>query len=1088
MGVSTGSIRLQLLGPPLLLHDGHSVRLPYQKATALLAYLATQTHPCTRERLCTLLWEESEEQRAAANLRHAVHTLRSALGEVIVVEADLVSLDRNKLWLDLDFIKHASDNGDLEEVLDLRRGMFCEGLLVRDSAGFDDWLSAQREEWDNVYLTHVMSLAETRADEGDVDGAMEATRAALATDRLHEPAHALLVRLLMERGDTASAARHLEECHRLFMDELGMPPSAETMALMSQAAQADTATTPRATADIDTVPAMLEAFARAQHVSPQKQQELIDAIVSWREGQPAPSSRERIVGPVPVTIVDHFEGRAAELEQLRQALADANIRMVSICGRGGIGKTALVARCLHEVGPDVDAILYATVRAPEFRSLDPIVELICRVLTPDMAAAARASWQGREPLWSKLDYLLRHCLGRHRTLLVLDNFEDLLDESGRVREPFADVERFIESLLLSAQTEGSVGLCRTEIVLERGLEPEEAVRVLRSLDANGALGLQTANDAALRRLAEHCHGIPRTLESLVGTLRQRRSLTLERLLEDESTLLRITENPARELFASLSHEARLVMQALAVFERPVPATGVQYMLPGLPVDDLLDALVGTHAVYFDRRMFHLHPLDRQYAYRSLPGGDETYGARALHERAAGFYRALTRPRDAWQSISDLEPQLFEFQHLVRAGQADGACDVLNDIDAEFLFRWGHAPLLVVMRSRLAERLTDDVAIEKNQGFLGIALATIGDSEEAVAHLRRAVASARKRQDDAARARWLGWLGKALGACGELREAAGHLEEAAALARRCGDTQLQSLWVGHLGGTYIAMGSMERAAEYAEEALDIARSRNDAWLAGLWTGYRGIALALRGQFGEATRHFEAALESARAENDRGLEAEWLCYLGNASFNRGDLDAAQRHLENAVAVARDIQRRRYECFALDGLGEVACLREDFNEALRCYQEARRAAEQARDRLVVVHPLRGLGYTHHLQGHLDEAEQLYREGLALGLALTDYRFEVKLALLAMARDAAAGREAMQRALAACERAVETMPELFWARYHVALCRLALGDNKAALAAYREAMRACGESGVRRRALQMLRLLPATIKTEPVEKLLRP
>ena len=59
--------------------------------------------------------------------------------------------------------------------------------------------------------------------------------------------------------------------------------------------------------------------------------------------------RERVVGPMPGAVVQHFQGRGRELGLIRWHLADEHIRLVWVCGRGGIGKTSLVTKLLHEL-------------------------------------------------------------------------------------------------------------------------------------------------------------------------------------------------------------------------------------------------------------------------------------------------------------------------------------------------------------------------------------------------------------------------------------------------------------------------------------------------------------------------------------------------------------------------------------------------------------------------------------------------------------------------------------------------------------------------------------------------------------------
>ena len=187
---------------------------------------------------------------------------------------------------------------------------------------------------------------------------------------------------------------------------------------------------------------------------------LTDAMESSAQGQRLqPRDRERIVGPMPGAVVQHFKGRGRELDSLRRRLADENVRLILVCGRGGIGKTSLITKLLHELQGgnstlpqdtipwEVEGIVYVALRQPEFRSPDKIVELICRTLESHAAQELRAKWQQQVSLADKLDFLFRRSLGWQHYLIVLDNFEDLLDSEHRIHEEFADLRQLVETCL-----------------------------------------------------------------------------------------------------------------------------------------------------------------------------------------------------------------------------------------------------------------------------------------------------------------------------------------------------------------------------------------------------------------------------------------------------------------------------------------------------------------------------------------------------------------------------------------------------------------------------------------------------------------
>src|ERR1700748_2863785 len=76
---ASGQLSLRLLGDFAAEVDGREISLTTRKARALTAYLALSDNAQdTRERLVGLLWSESDEERARASLRQAVHDIRLA--------------------------------------------------------------------------------------------------------------------------------------------------------------------------------------------------------------------------------------------------------------------------------------------------------------------------------------------------------------------------------------------------------------------------------------------------------------------------------------------------------------------------------------------------------------------------------------------------------------------------------------------------------------------------------------------------------------------------------------------------------------------------------------------------------------------------------------------------------------------------------------------------------------------------------------------------------------------------------------------------------------------------------------------------
>ena len=89
------TIRIHILGAPLVVKDGAPQRLPIKKSIALLAVLAVEG-ACTRAKLATLLWDTLDDEAARRNLRRELHRLREAgLHDALSSSDDQVALARH---------------------------------------------------------------------------------------------------------------------------------------------------------------------------------------------------------------------------------------------------------------------------------------------------------------------------------------------------------------------------------------------------------------------------------------------------------------------------------------------------------------------------------------------------------------------------------------------------------------------------------------------------------------------------------------------------------------------------------------------------------------------------------------------------------------------------------------------------------------------------------------------------------------------------------------------------------------------------------------------------------------------------------
>jgi tetratricopeptide (TPR) repeat protein len=618
--------------------------------------------------------------------------------------------------------------------------------------------------------------------------------------------------------------------------------------------------------------------------------------------------RQRVVNLRPLDVA-HFKDRLRETRTLCDHLVEGTVRLVSVVGRSGMGKTALVCHVLADLergikpseglepseGWRVDGILYLSARSTGL-ALERIYADVGRMMGEPTASQLATRWADRDiPLTAKVEYLLE-TMRDGLYLILLDNLEDYLAEDGSIAEEglLLFIERCLTQpgggarLVVTSREEVQLAAAALRgartIPLRKGLPEDEAVALLRDLDPQGTLGLRDAPEDDLRRAARLTRGIPRALEILAGILHRDPTANLPKLLADERLFgEQVVEQLVAAGYRRLGEDERRVMEALAVFDQPVDETAIAYLLhpwfPGLDVRACLRRLVRGYFVSANRVTgeYSLYPLDRDYAYRQLPEdeGVDAYNRRNLELRAADFYVGLRKPESEWKTIDDLAPQLAEFEHRVRAEDYDGACRVLEPIDLDYLYLWGHYARLVELREKLLGRLTDLDLRVGNLHSLGDACYVLGQVERAIKLY----------------------------------------EDALAIAREMGDRRGEGVQLGHLGLAYHSLGQFERAIKLHKEALAVAREIGDRRNEGVELGYLGGAYRVVGQVERAIKLHEEALAIAREIGHRRMESYLLSELGKALLATGELCKARRHCAEALAL--DVAETSYSAVLVLGI---------------------------------------------------------------------------------------------------------------------------------------------------------------------------
>ncbi|MBI5825681.1 MAG: tetratricopeptide repeat protein [Chloroflexi bacterium] len=720
-----------------------------------------------------------------------------------------------------------------------------------------------------------------------------------------------------------------------------------------------------------------------------------------RERQPekpvARKTSTRFINPQPAIAPIYFQNRFIETNQIAEFLENDTQRLMTIVGRAGVGKSALVCRLLKALErgelPDdlgemkADGIVYLSETGSHRVNFANVFADLSKLLPPSEETAERLEGIYKNPQTSTGDKMraLLDAFPSGRVILLLDNFETLIDpESLSLRD--SELSDALNALL-GGQHHAVKAVITTRIAprdlamgepgrqhhlsLDEGLESPYAENVLREMDADGRVGLKTAPDALLNKAREKTRGYPRALEALYAILSVDRYTTLEELLElslpDE-----VVQKLVGEAFNRLDLSAQKVMQALAVYNRPVSPAAIDYLLqPHLPSIDsalVLNRLVNMHFARREAGRYYLHPADKEYAFSIIPEKDLTtkdtkvtkenqeedeglltiqreldslrssrlnaFTQHDLLNRAADYFAQARKPRAEWKKLDDLSAQLAEFELRCEAGDYDTAGWIMGEIGFDYMFFWGHYRSMIDMYEKLLGKIKDIRLRGKSTGDLGSAYRNTGQIFKAIQYYNQALEIAQEAKNRAGEGAWLSNLGVTYGDLGNARKAIEFQELALVIFREIGDRKGEAANLTGLANRYSQLGDGRKAFERYEQALLIDREIGDRSGESIDLENIGHLLLSLEDYQKAKENYQQAIQIAD-EISFPETSSWARWgLAKSYLFQNELVNARATIE--AALQYDVPQYNHNATALHGIialrqGERATAQEAFTKSI-------------------------------------------------------------------------------------------------------------------------------------------------------------
>lgn len=908
-----------LLGKPAVRIGSDWLRFRSDMRFQLLAYLARDGDWVDRERLAFLFWPDTDSATARRQLSQLLKRLRRLewLGEL---EGDRHRL-RWRVDSDVAAFEAALDRDDHSEALSRYRGFFLEDFGRNLGAEVEAWIEGERAHLHSRWREAVLERADALGRSGDHRGVTTTLEALLALEPFDEEALQLLLAASIRAGRSEQAQRAYRAFAAGLRSEFGLEPSLATQALIEELARG----VPRVTARV------------------------------------AVSDRSAPTLPVDGT---PFVGRDLELAEIAHRLSQTGSRLVTITGPGGAGKSRLALQAARELAPSYpDGVFFVALE-----TLSESAQL------PGAIASALGLDPGHDP-WREIAALL----GSGRRLLILDNFEHLVDAAPRIAELLASCPE----LVCLATSRERLDL-REEWLLPLGgmsypghgdLAVADALRfdavqlfVAQTRRVRPDYRLASGDLAPIIDICRLTRGLPLALELAAAWMRVMDCAEIRSELDRDLDLLsggaRDIPERQRSIRATFEHSWRLLTPA----ERTAFATlsvfrgGFRREAAAVVADvslALLAALVDKSLLRpSDDGRYDRHPLLHHYGREKL----------AEHPEA----RAAAETRHARYFLDLLQRRYGELR-----GSHTEQLAALDGITAE------RENLRVAWHTALDRGWAHRVerAIEPLERFL--------QRRGHIAELSALFAAAAAAFEDAAEHTEL--LGLLLAKQGWYVHRSGDLEAATALSERALDllgTRNPGVGRGQALNTlgFVAQhrGDYARAKYLLRRALRIARALDDPWYVAGFGNNLAIVEFRLGDLAAAAALFEASLELNRDANDLSEIAINLLNFGTVIHAQGDSARAERMYLEGLERAREIGFTAIQPFFLLDLSNIALDRGEFETALGRCREALDRLQTSPEQHFRAECLNQLGRIELALGEADTAGAHIDEALRLALSL--------------------------------------------------------------------------------------------------------
>lgn len=608
-------------------------------------------------------------------------------------------------------------------------------------------------------------------------------------------------------------------------------------------------------------------------------------------------------------------GRERQIDQISELLGDDNVRLLTLNGVGGVGKTTLARAAAANAEQNFDDGVV-------FVELSSIVD-------PEFVVSAIATAVGVKEPGGQVFETLKEFLSKREVLLILDNFEQVIAAGHYVSGLLAAAEKLkvlitsrfplhfsieteyvVPSLTLPPETDFAD--CTDDRLAE--LSSFEAIRLFATQAARTAPGfkLSCENIGSVAEICLRLDGLPLAIQLAAARIKLLSPGAILKRLESQ---LKLLVGGARDLherqqtmrqtvewsYDLLDSDEQILFRRLSVFVGGFTIEAAEYVCgtsdasnsdgQSLPPENILEvitSLVDKNLIVLmdhdGEARFRMLKVIREYAVETLIANNESDPMRRCHLKYFLAFSEQTEPHlAAAQSSEWLDRLKSEHDNIRAALDWAAANDPLSGqrlCGAIWRFWWLHGH------------------IREGCDELTLFLSLPGD-------------------DNDAKAKMLSGASQLNRLCGETEIAREFAEQLLTLAREIGDQKSAAMALNQLGFCALDQAEYEYAERYFQDGILLAEELNDKQMLGLLFNAVGEVWRLRKMYDKAASFYQRSLEYNREIRDLVRQTTNLINLGTTALLQGDRESASAFYRDGLKISSKMVNIHGTLYCLQGI---------------------------------------------------------------------------------------------------------------------------------------------------------------------------